>query len=126
MKKRKVKSKKQKLKEKLEKLCKEYIRKRDKMTCQWCGHLVEGSNCHVSHVIPKSHGNVLRFDPLNLKVLCMHCHLHVWHKNPIEAAAWFMAKFPERWVYLQSKKEDIVKFTEQDYEDKIANIKELL
>ena len=108
------KSNKTKLKEKLEKLLKEYIRKRDNMTCQWCGKVVQGSNCHVSHVIPKSHGNVLRFDIMNLKILCFHCHLGCWHKNPIEAAEWFKGKFPLRWEYLQQEKEKLVKFTEED------------
>jgi len=31
-----------------------------------------------------------------MKVMCYHCHINWWHKNPIEAGKWFESKFPER------------------------------
>lgn len=58
-----------KLKEKLWKLVRAEVIERDNSTCQRTGQHVEGSNCHVSHIIPRSAGNALRFDPMNLKVL---------------------------------------------------------
>jgi hypothetical protein len=47
-------------------------------------------------VIPVSVTGRLALYPLNMKVLCYHCHLNWWHKNPIEAGRWFESKFPER------------------------------
>jgi 5-methylcytosine-specific restriction endonuclease McrA len=92
------------LQEKLDILVKTAVKIRDNYTCQKCGQKVEGSNCQASHVIPVSAGNKLRWDPLNLKVLCYHDHLNWWHKNPLEAAEWFKQKFPDRWEYLQANK----------------------
>lgn len=94
---------KRKLKDKLEKLVKKIVKIRDKNTCQKCGKVVEGSNCHASHVIPVSRDGRLAFDVINIKVLCLHDHLYWWHKHPIEAGAWFTDKFPHRWVYLEEK-----------------------
>lgn len=88
--------KKSTIKKKLEKLCNQIVKERDDYTCQWCGKKVEGSNCHASHIIPKSHCGRLRYNPLNLKVLCYNCHIHKWHKDPIRADEWIKEKFPER------------------------------
>lgn len=107
---------KKKLRIKLWKLCQEYIRKRDNNTCCHCNKEVSGSNSHTSHIIPKSHGNILRYDPNNLKLLCYHCHINWWHLNPVEAGKWFCDKYPERWEYLQQEKNKIIKLKESDYE----------
>lgn len=98
-----AKTEKRKIKDKLDKLVKQYVKLRDKNTCQHCGKIVEGSNCHGSHVIPVSRDGRLAFDDLNIKVLCYHCHINWWHKHPIEAGEWFTNKFPERWEYLQKE-----------------------
>ena len=108
-----------KLKKELSKLVKDFIKKRDNHTCQYCGKKVEGNNCHASHIIPVSHGNVLSFDPLNMKVLCYHHHINWWHKNPMKSAEWFKQKFPERWEYLQNNKNKIVKWKINDYKEMI-------
>lgn len=89
---------------KLDKLSKEVVRQRDGNVCQHCGKHVEGSNRHVSHVIPVSAGNKLRWDVMNMKILCYHCHINWWHKNPMDAYAWFSDKYPERWDYLQQER----------------------
>lgn len=115
-----------KLKKKLEILVKDFVKIRDKNTCQHCGKYVEGSDCHGSHVIPVSQGNQFRFDPLNLKVLCYHCHLNWWHKNPIEATAWFREKFPDRYEYLFGQPRQIRKITVVEYQTLIAKYTELL
>ena len=116
----KKKPQKSRLIKQLDKLCSTYIKLRDRNICQWCGKYVEGVNAHCSHVIPKSHGNALRFDEMNMKILCWHCHINIFHKNPLEAAEWFKGKFPERWEYLQTKKNEIVKFSIEDYQNMIA------
>lgn len=102
-----------KIKKRLDELVKKAVSKRDKDICQKCGKYVEGSNRHRSHVVPVSAGNKLRWDINNLKILCYHCHINYWHKNPLDAAEWFKKKFPERWEYLEKHK-GLVKFTEQD------------
>ena len=104
------------LKKNIERLCKEIIYIRDGGKCQKCGKPVSGKNAHTSHVIPKSHGNGLRFDLLNLKLLCFHCHINWWHKNPLEAAEWFKSKYPKRWEYLEKNKEHMVKLTISDFQ----------
>jgi 5-methylcytosine-specific restriction endonuclease McrA len=114
------------LKKKLSKLVKDYVKKRDNYTCQKCDKKVSGTNCHASHVIPVSSGNVLAFDPLNMKVLCYHHHINWWHKNPIESGEWFKKKFPERWEYLNKKKNEEVHWKEFDYLEMIKKFKENL
>ena len=93
-----------KLIKQLDTLSKEVVRNRDGNTCQKCFKWVEGSNRHVSHVIPVSAGNKLRWDPQNMKILCSYHHLMWWHKNPVEAGEWFKETFPERWQYLQDNR----------------------
>jgi len=112
------------LKLKLDKIVIELIRKRDNWTCQHCGKLVEKSNAHVSHVIPRSHGDNLRWDLTNLKLLCFHCHINWWHKNPLEAYEWFKQKFPERYKYLMGKKEEVKKWQEIELEQLLLTYKE--
>jgi len=117
-----------KLMKKLEKLVKDYVRRRDNYTCQWCGKCVTGSNCHVSHVIPVSAGGAFRFDPLNMKVLCYHCHLNVWHKDPIGAQKWFSEKFPKRYEYLfdRSQNDRLKKWTDFELEEEIKKFANLI
>lgn len=107
----------QKQKLKTEKAVKNYVKARDNYTCQWCGKYLAGSNAHASHVIPVSAGNQFRYDPLNLKCLCFHCHINVWHKNPVMAGEWFKAKFPERHKYLFSQPPKTVKFSIEELRD---------
>lgn len=122
---RKSKGERTKLNDKLDKLVKQFVKDRDNYTCQYCGKHLEGSNCHASHVIPVSAGSKLKFDPLNLKVLCYHHHLNWWHKHPIESAAWFRETFPDRYEYLQENK-GIYKFTLEELQNQIDYYKSLL
>lgn len=124
-KKKKVKLKRTKLIKQLDKLVKDWVKRRDENICQYCGVYCEGSNCHASHVIPVSHGQHLRFDPLNLKVLDYHHHLNFWHKNPVEAGEWFKKKFPERWKYLEKEKQVMTKLTDDELVEQIALYKTL-
>lgn len=118
-----MKTDRQKLIKKLDEAIKTYAKVRDHYTCQKCGKQVKGSGMHGSHVIPVSAGNRLRWDGLNLKALCYHCHINWWHKNPMESAEWFKTKFPDRWEYLQTEKaKGIVKFTTEDLEFMLNDI----
>lgn len=120
-----------KLIKQLEASIRKYILLRDGNRCVWCGKPVEKSNAHVSHIIPRSHGNRLKYNEYNLKLLCYHCHMNIWHKNPLMAAEWFNSKYPETYKYLQDHKEEHTKFTDSDivemidiYEQKTRNFHE--
>ena len=87
---------------KLVEKAKRCVKERDNWTCQRCGKVVEGANCHASHILNVGAYKSLELDPSNMKVLCgMPCHLSWWHKNPLEAAEWFNKKFPDRFFYLK-------------------------
>lgn len=105
-----------KLIKKLDLASKQAVRLRDGNICQRCGKFAEGSNRHVSHVIPVSAGHKLRWDPQNMKILCYHCHINWWHKNPMESSAWFAEKFPERWAHIQLQR-GTYKFTLAELEE---------
>lgn len=66
-------------------IAKKCVYNRDKNTCQHCNKLCSGSDRHASHVIPVSRDGRLAMDPMNMKVLCYHCHINRRHKHPIEA-----------------------------------------
>ena len=104
-----------KIRKEVETLAKRIAKERAGWICQRCHKKVEGSNAHGSHIIPVSHGNVLRFDPMNILCLCYHCHINFFHKNPLDAVAWLQESFPERIEYVNSKKNNIVKFSYEDY-----------
>lgn len=117
---------------KLTDLVREAVRLRDNNCCQWCGKPVRGSNSHSSHVIPKSRSLFLRYDLLNVKVLCTYCH-RKWHDNPLAAAEWFKARFPARWNYLKELEHKQVRWRMDDLrqiqkglEEKIKELKEAL
>ena len=118
---RKKKTPRQKVEKALDKCWREAVKERDKYTCQWCGKKVEGSNAHASHVVPRSNGKRLRWQILNGKCLCFHCHMNLWHKDPIAGAEWFKAKFPERYEYLMEEKaKGSIKFMQSDLEEMLA------
>ena len=101
MKRKRKKSERKLLIEKLDTLCREIVRLRDDNTCQRCSKKVYGSNSHPCHVVPKGNGASLRrFDLLNIFLGCMKCHLW-WHNNPLDASEWFKEKFPARYAYLE-------------------------
>lgn len=86
---------------------KKVVYARDKDICQHCDKKCIWSDRHASHVIPVSATGRLALYPLNMKVLCYHCHLNWWHKNPIEAGRWFVSKFPERLKQLEKLSSEI-------------------
>ena len=97
--KRKKKTERQKLTDKLDDIIREMVRLRDKGICQKCG----GQGSHVSHVVPRTNKG-LRWDMDNVKLLCVRCHLYWWHKDVADAWTWFQAEFPYRADRIQSKR----------------------
>jgi 5-methylcytosine-specific restriction endonuclease McrA len=118
---RKHKTERQKLIIQLDKLSKDIVRQRDGNICQHCGKWCEGSNRQVSHVIPVSAGNKLRWDPMNMKILCYHCHINWWHKNPMESSVWFARTFPDRWEYIQANR-GVAKISTAELVDKVREL----
>lgn len=78
------------------KRAKQVVYARDKNICQHCWVACNWSNRHASHIIPVSATGRLALYPLNMKVMCYHCHINWRHKNPIESGEWFANKFPDR------------------------------
>tara|TARA_R100000781_G_scaffold94684_1_gene58999 strand:+ start:5666 stop:6022 length:357 start_codon:yes stop_codon:yes gene_type:complete len=69
---------------KLSKLVRELVLLRDKR-CLKCG---KSDNLHASHIYPRGKFPKMQFEPLNVKALCLGCHLYWWHKHPLEAKDW--------------------------------------
>jgi len=58
---------------------------RDGEFCLKCG---KTERLSASHIYPKGRYRSMEYEPDNLKLLCYYCHIHWWHKNPIEAKEW--------------------------------------
>ena len=102
--KRRKKTPKRKVIDQCEGLWREIIIIRDNNICQKCFKaLVPGPDRHCSHVIPKARDGRLAVDTLNGKLLCFNCHLHWWHKHPVESGEWFRQEFANRWEYLEGQ-----------------------
>jgi 5-methylcytosine-specific restriction endonuclease McrA len=53
---------------------------------------------NVSHIKPKGKYPKLRHDLENIIILCWRCHIHWWHKEPLEAAEWIAKELPPEWL----------------------------
>ena len=96
-----VKSKRKRLTDRLDEVCRKVIRLRDYNSCQICHKSIRGSNSQPCHVVAKGNGASLRrWDLLNIFLGCMHCH-QWWHNNPLDSADWFKKRFPARESYLE-------------------------
>ncbi len=124
-----MKTSRQKIKSKLDKITTDIVRLRDGNTCQKCGKLVFGSNAHKSHIKSKGAYPHLQFDLENMMLLCYHDHILWWHHEPTEAGLWFKKKFPQRYKYLEKAKKNVIHRSvgdlEQLYEDYKVILKEL-
>src|SRR5215469_6982076 len=89
-----VKSDRQKLVEKVDKLIGNQVKERDHWKCVRCG---SDKQLNAAHVLPKGAHPRLRFEPENIITLCFSCHIVFWHRNPLEAKEWFDAAYPGRY-----------------------------
>lgn len=96
----------------------EYIRKRDGK-CLRCG---KTDTLQCAHIIGRRNHH-LRYDPQNAITLCYACHIHWWHKEPLEAANWFRSFRPKGEEYLNQEKNKIEKV---DYDSVIVSLKGML
>lgn len=79
-------------------LAKKIVKKRDKK-CQITG--IEKKGLHCSHVYPAKEFPWMAAEPLNMKLLDFPNHFFWWHKNPLDAAEWFINTFPDRYLILK-------------------------
>lgn len=107
------------LRKKLDRAWSEQIRKRD----QYCQYHISGSNysrLNAHHIMPRSKGDLLRWDVVNGISLCVHCHK--WHdrsahKSQKKFQEWFRLCHPEKWRYLMKQKRKLVQFKDYDFEE---------
>ncbi len=76
----------------LHKLMKDLLILRDGEKCLRCN---KTERLQMSHIYPKGHYRRMEFDPDNLKLLCVGCHLYWWHKEPMMAHAWLESRVPK-------------------------------
>ena len=77
-------------KKKLKALIHEIVLLRDK-ACLKCGN----PEFQMSHIYSVGAHKRMEFDPDNIKALCYRCHLHWWHKEPMEARYWIKTVIPK-------------------------------
>ena len=95
----------------------EYIRTRDKNICFICGKYANGSAYHAGHFIPKSVGGlILYFNEDNVHGCCYHCNINLGG-NLYE----YGKKLGEKKCNeLYALKQQTVKWSVEDYQQKIA------
>lgn len=115
-----MKTPRQKIIAKLDKLFSQMVLFRDNRVCQRCG----GPGNQTSHVIGRRNLH-LRWNLNN--ALCMDggCHNFWWHSEPLEAAKWFAEKYPERMTYLQLENRKQVKYSTVDLETMYEALKQV-
>lgn len=91
------------------------VRARDENRCQWCNKYVEGSDSHPHHIIHKGGSLYLRWDLLNVVILCKKCHSK-YHHRETDGLPWFQRTFPARWAYLEPLKNKLTDWRKADYE----------
>lgn len=107
-----------KLKKRADALFSEYIRKRD----GYCLHCGKTENLQCSHIVGRLNHH-LRYDPQNAITLCYACHIHFWHKEPLEASVWFRGIRPDAEEYLNRERNKIEKL---DYEEIVSSLNGML
>ena len=113
---RRKKTPRQTLVKKLDKAFADYVKARDKRTCQWCGNSPQRPQC--AHIYPRRHVRT-RWEDYNAITLCAYCHRQ-WHSDPLAASEWFKLRFPKRWGHVMDEKgKPSIKMTVADLEDKL-------
>lgn len=96
---------------------------REKGECEASDVSACGGVLQDAHIIGRSN-HTLRWDLMNHLSLCWKHHLYFAHSNPADFTIWFQTKYPHRWEYLLEARKLLIKWTFQDYEDKLKAIKE--
>lgn len=78
----------------LKKLLNQACKLRDGEECIKCG---KTTTLCASHIYPKGRERKMEWELDNVKTLCYACHIHWWHKHPMEAKDWIETVLsPER------------------------------
>jgi 5-methylcytosine-specific restriction endonuclease McrA len=112
----------QKIKTKLDKLFTQMVMFRDKRTCEKCGR--SDTQMQTSHIVGRTNLH-LRWNLNNAMCLCAYHHLHWWHAKPLEAAKWFQDKYPDRFHYLETENQKTVKYSTADLEEVYDGLKQI-
>ena len=125
---KKSKSTKKKLEDKLWELCKQITRKQYGNVCYACGKQgLEGSNWHTGHLYPKAALSAyMKYDLRVLRPECYHCNINLGGNGAV-----YLEKMLEREgeEYLEQIRKDkmvLIRADEQFYLDKIAEYSEIL
>ena len=108
----------------LKKLLRRIVILRDKEQCAHCGR--SGIVLHLSHVKGEGAWPRLKFEPLNVKLLCVKCHLYYWHKDVTEATHWFEEKYPSRIEHLNRLVRDYYSLPKPDYKKLKEEFEEMI
>ena len=76
----------------INKLLHDYLRLRWGDKCLHCG---KQGILSMSHIFSKGSHRSMEFDEDNIIFLCYRCHIHFWHKSPIEASEWIKSVLPK-------------------------------
>ena len=68
-----------------DKLFRDVILRERKNACEWCS---KSGVIHIAHILPKGAHPRLRYQRLNVLLLCVRCHLFRAHKSPLEFQEW--------------------------------------
>lgn len=64
-------------------LFRQYVLKDCEQICEWC---LRHMPVQIAHILPKGKYPRLRYHQQNILLLCYHCHLYRWHKDPMIAS----------------------------------------
>lgn len=107
-------------------LCRQIVKIRDGGKCQVCGK----KEVHVAHIYSKGANPSLRFNPLNLVLLCPKHHLYWAHRSPIEFSEWVKNHLGEEKFFELRKQANLPVFkldlnlVKIELEQKLKNIKQ--
>lgn len=109
------------LKKELWKIFSLFIRNRDNYICFTCGRKGEGSGIHAGHFVPKSVGGMaLYFNEENVHAQCYNCNINLSGAQYEYGKRLGKKKAEE----LYKLKQTIVKWSENDYYEKIKYYKD--
>ncbi len=96
----------------LERLLHDAVFIRDRGNCRRC-HGTSGLS--ASHIYPKGRYQKMRYYLDNVVLLCYSCHIHWWHKHPIEAAEWIRTELGDEMMTRLRLRANYVDKTPVDY-----------
>lgn len=84
---------------------------RDSGKCIVTGQGKCGGYLQASHIMSEGAYKNLFVDPWNIFPMCWKHHFFFWHRNIMDASAWFRKDFPLIHRYLEENKKSHIDFT---------------